>query len=343
MLNYNNLTPARKVIINQIIKLVPAVLDSKKITRSELVDCCEAFSKSPGYLNWIACPSNSTNQRGVFHFPIPNDESSEDEVFGIVQLNNQFVDNRTDEEIKTFFIEKYNAIEDVSTMVSKGEVRSLIVSGSPGFGKTTRIIKNLDKLDVDYKEINVKITSRMLYKELYNYRESGQVLVIDDADSCFDNEDGLNLIKASTDSKIERRVSRFVEGKIIDDENGELIPKTFIYKGQVIFITNKNLQGESESNSKNSEHIKAIISRGSYIDLKINTIRERLIAIKMMIDDNILNQFEFSKEQENELYEFIVDNGENFRDLSIRTLINVVPFFKNKENWKELIKHSFFK
>lgn len=135
------------------------------------------------------------------------------------------------------------------SMVIRGINPSLIICGAPGIGKTYRVKKQLT--DAGYKEgynmltIKGKCTPRALYTALYNYKDEGNIIVIDDADGLVGPkapEDSINILKGALDSDKSpegRLVTYGIAGKLVDDE-GLPIPKRFYYKGGVIVITNYN-------------------------------------------------------------------------------------------------------
>lgn len=134
-------------------------------------------------------------------------------------------------------------------MVIKGINPSLILCGAPGVGKTFRVKKQLK--ESGYKEgnnlytIKGKCSPRRLYLALYNYKDKGDIVLIDDADGLVGPkapEECINILKNALDSTADaegRQVSYEVSGKLLDD-NGEEIPKRFYYNGGVIVITNYN-------------------------------------------------------------------------------------------------------
>ena len=134
----------------------------------------------------------------------------------------------------------------VKTVIS-GLQPGVIICGAPGVGKTYRIMKQLEA--AGYRDghnmeiIKGKATPRQLYLSLYNYKEKGNILVIDDADALVGPkapEDCINMLKAALDSTSTeegRKVSYRVTGTLYDDDGVE-IPKTLYYKGGVIVITN---------------------------------------------------------------------------------------------------------
>lgn len=131
--------------------------------------------------------------------------------------------------------------------VTKGLQPGVIICGAPGIGKTYRILRQLEA--AGYRDghnmeiIKGKCTPRQLYLALYNYKDKGEILVIDDADALIGPkapEECINMLKAALDSTASpegRKVSYRITGKLFDDEGGE-VPKTLYYNGGVIVITN---------------------------------------------------------------------------------------------------------
>ncbi len=131
--------------------------------------------------------------------------------------------------------------------VTKGLQPGVIICGAPGIGKTFRILQQLN--DAGYRDghnmeiIKGKCTPRQLYLALYDYKEKGEILVIDDADALIGPkapEECINMLKAALDSTASpdgRKVSYRITGNLYDDFGNE-IPKTLYYNGGVIVITN---------------------------------------------------------------------------------------------------------
>ncbi len=134
----------------------------------------------------------------------------------------------------------------VKTVIN-GLQPGLIICGAPGIGKTYRVMQQLEAAGYrDGRNLEIikgKATARQLYLSLYNYKQKGNILVIDDADALVGPkapEDCINILKAALDSNSTpegRKISYRVTGNIYDDDGLE-IPKTCYYKGGVIVITN---------------------------------------------------------------------------------------------------------
>ena len=133
------------------------------------------------------------------------------------------------------------------SLVIKGLQPALILCGAPGVGKTYRVKKQLK--EAGYTEgnnlciVKGKCTARRLYLALYEFRNKGDIILIDDADSLVGpkaDENCINILKAALDSDNSpegRLVTYGVAGKISDDDGNE-VPKKCYVKSGCIVITN---------------------------------------------------------------------------------------------------------
>lgn len=203
-------------------------------------------------------------------------------------------------------------------MVVAGTQPSVILCGAPGVGKTFRV-KDLLK-SKNYKEgqnlwtIKGKCTPRQLYIALYNFKDKGDIVVIDDADSLVGPkapEDVINILKAALDSTADdegRLVSYGVSGKLEDDE-GVPIPKKFYYNGGVIVITNYR-----------AGQLDTALRGRSYIQDINFTLKDILKIIKGLLP--VIDERTVSKVAKIRAYDYIEDLAEKKGDsieISIRT------------------------
>lgn len=131
--------------------------------------------------------------------------------------------------------------------VIKGLQPGVILCGAPGVGKTYRVKQYLKASGYNegHNLYTIKGTQspRQLYIDMYNYKDAGKIIVIDDADALVGPkapEVAINLLKAALDSTSDdegRLVAYKVTGDLVD-EDGIPIPKRHYYNGQMIIITN---------------------------------------------------------------------------------------------------------
>ena len=159
----------------------------------------------------------------------------------IIRAQNEYDEKTSDTHIA------FTKMRQYVNMIIKGINPALIICGAAGLGKTWNVMKQLEANGyVDGKNMLVikgKCSTRQLYSALYNYKEKGQILVIDDADSLVGpnaDENSINILKAALDSTggpEGRLVTYSVATKIVDDD-GRQLPKRFYFNGGVIVITN---------------------------------------------------------------------------------------------------------
>jgi len=99
--------------------------------------------------------------------------------------------------------------------------------------------------------------------------------VFDDCDSILQDELSLNILKAALDSKKTRKICWNTDSYKLRNEG---VPDTFNFEGSAIFIT--NLKFENVKSKKLQDHLEAIQSRCHYLDLTLDTERDKLLRIK---------------------------------------------------------------
>jgi hypothetical protein len=223
-----------------------------------------------------------------------------------------------------------------------GAVRSLIISGAPGTGKShtvEHLLSTADERDlIKYETVKGAISAVNLYKLLYRYSKSDQIVLLDDADSIFDDEDAMNIMKAALDTTAVRKISWLSESNALKAEE---IPTSFVYEGAMIFITNKDFQGIVDlGKSRMAPHFGALMSRSIYLDLKLHTQEDLIAWISHLVSKNhILVQRGLDRAQESEAIQWLNDNVADVRELSIRTLLKIADFMKtDPTNWETFAK-----
>lgn len=245
----------------------------------------------------------------------------------------------TDEEIDARIAERFNILDVLAEACTLGNARALIVSGPAGLGKSYTIEKRLaewDPNEVNHTIVKGYVRATGLVKLLYQYRNEGQVIVFDDADSIFFDDVSLNLLKAVCDTTDRRRVSWLSEGKLIDDETAELIPRTFDFNGTIIFISNYDFDAMIDKGHKLAPHLAALVSRSHYIDLAMKTRRDYLVRIRQVIREGLLSDLSFK--QRSEVITFIEKNNEKLRELSLRMAIKLGSLAKQGGDWEKVAR-----
>ena len=258
----------------------------------------------------------------------------------IITVVNDAVDNpkETDADIVERLRTRFQILEDMTQASIDGVVRGMVVTGPPGVGKSFGVEQVLEKNNLFDKLAGNRLRFGIekgaasaigLYKLLYNYADKNSVLVLDDCDTVLYDETSLNLLKAALDSSKKRRLSWNTDSSLLRREG---IPDSFEFKGSVIFITNlkfDNVRG------KIKDHLDAIMSRCHYLDLTMDTTREKMLRCKQIVDDGMLNEYGFSKDEQAEVLDFIFDNKDRMREISLRMVTKVADLRKSMSSrWK---------
>lgn len=249
----------------------------------------------------------------------------------------------SDDEILHRISTRFNMLDKMAHGALAGTIRSMICFGAPGVGKTFGIEKMLrDQSEVEYDIIKGSCTAAGLYHALFHARKGG-IVILDDCDSIFDDEQTLNLMKAALDSTDTRNISWRKMATWVDDIDegdwveGDKIPKTFEFKGSMILLTNIDMQARVAKASKMSAHFQALMSRSLYLDLTMKTNREILIRIKDVFMNHMAPSMGVNQYDAAEILAFVNANADRMTDLSLRLMVHVVDIFKLGGDWKEMV------
>ena len=177
-----------------------------------------------------------------------------------------------------------------------------------------------------------------LYQLLYDYSAAGSVLVLDDCDSVLYDELSLNLLKAALDSSPKRTLSWRSESRALAN-NG--VPDTFDFKGSIIFITNVKFE---RTRGKLKDHLDAIMSRCHYLDLTLDTMRDKFLRCKQIVADGMLNSYKFGEDEQKDLMNYIYTNKNKLREMSLRMVLKIADLKKmNATKWKSYAESTCMK
>ena len=248
----------------------------------------------------------------------------------------------TDEEVMTRIGERFDILDQMTKATIAGDVRAMIVVGPPGVGKSYGVEKQLehsglfDKLSgrkIKYEVIKGAMTPIGLYCTLYKHSDKNNVLVFDDCDSVFQDDLSLNILKAALDSGKKRRIYWNSDSAMLRREG---IPDMFDFKGACIFIT--NLQFQNLKSKKLQDHLEALQSRCHFLDLTLNTMRDRFLRIKQIYrKGELFADYDFTQEQGDMVIEFMEQNQTCLREMSLRMALKIADLTRVSEsNWRAL-------
>jgi hypothetical protein len=255
----------------------------------------------------------------------------------------------TDEEAMVRIRERFEILHEMTKAATAGDIRAMIVSGPPGVGKSFGVEQEIDKACLFDKLAGKRLRAEVvkgsatpigLYQTLYKYSDSNCVVVFDDCDSILLDDVSLNLLKGALDSGKKRKISWLSESSTLRREG---IPDSFEFKGSVIFIT--NLKFDGMKSQKLRDHLDALQSRCHYLDLTLNTMRDKLLRIKQIAKDGVLfADYEFEECVQDEIIDFMCDNQNRLREMSLRMAIKIADLRKmSVTNWKRLAETTCMK
>jgi hypothetical protein len=242
----------------------------------------------------------------------------------------------------------FDMLNEVTDAAAQGIIRGLVVSGPPGIGKShgveevmreNNLPRTLRGQEPDYEVVKGAASAIGLYKTLYMFRKKGQTVIFDDCDSILFDELSLNLLKAALDSGDKRKLSWRTESRVLE---GEDIPNQFDFEGSAIFLT--NLDFDRTKASKIKMHLEAIQSRCHYLDLEISSRRDQLLRIMQVVRDGMLKDYNFAPEQQEVIVNYVIDNADYLRELSLRMVKKIADLVAMKPNgWEEIVEATCLK
>jgi hypothetical protein len=258
------------------------------------------------------------------------------------------VAKESDEEIINRLRERFTILDDMTKAVKAGTVRAMIVSGPPGVGKSFGVEAVLQKDGIfdmlaerkpKYEIVKGAMSALGLYAKLYEFAAEKNVVVFDDCDQILLDELSLNILKGALDSSAKRWIAWNTDSRLLRSEG---IPDRFEFKGSAIFIT--NIKFEHVKSKKLRSHLDALESRCHYIDLQMDTNREKLLRINQIVTDGMLDSYEFDPGVKEEILDFVVTNQEKLRELSLRMVLKLADLRKGfPSNWQSMAKTTCMK
>jgi len=228
--------------------------------------------------------------------------------------------------------ERFSFVEKLVGMVASGVQQSAVITGRGGLGKTYTVSKALsaggytdisgcDTMEIDpefnaFRVVKGYSSPRGLYRTLYE--NNNGVIVFDDCDSVLENPASLNVLKAALDSYDQRIVTWNVEAK------GDDLPTSFEFTGGIIFISNK-AQNEIDQ---------AIRSRSMLVDLTMTP--DEMIERMCYIASQPAFMPEFGDDEKMDALEFLSENRDKIKDMSLRSLITVTKIRAANTDWRDL-------
>ena len=266
-----------------------------------------------------------------------------------IKARERAVAKETDEQIYARLGERFEILDEMTKAVKQGDVRAMIVSGPPGVGKSFGVEAQLQKADLfntlaekkpKFEIVKGAMSALGLYAKLYEYADKGNVVVFDDCDSVLMDDLSLNILKGALDTSERRFIAWNTDSRLLRSEG---IPDRFEFKGAAIFIT--NIKFEHVKSKRLRDHLDALESRCHYIDLQMDTAREKILRIKQVVNDKgMLDRFDFDQVQKDEIVSFVEANQDKLRELSLRMVLKLADLRKSfPKTWTAMAKTTCMK
>lgn len=255
----------------------------------------------------------------------------------------------TEEQAMDRIASRFSVLDEMSAACIRGDIRAMIVTGPAGIGKSHGVTLQMEKASLfdqvagkrpRFEIVKGAMSGIGLFAKLYHFSDKKNVLVFDDCD-IWEDQDAVNVLKGALDSGKTRRISWNKDSRILRDEG---IPNSFNFNGSIIFITNKTF--DNKKASKMQPHLDALQSRCHFLDLTVDSERDKLLRIKQVhrdADGGLFADYDFQPETVDEIMNFIEANHTKLREMSLRMCLKIADLVKISGNWKALAQATCMK
>ena len=300
----------------------------------------------------------------------------------------------SDQDILDIVLDAEQQMQEALEDVLAGLINPLIIKGPPGVGKTEAVkiatrqagIKSTDflssswsKPDEDtgvsaypYQCDNLVTVNGALIRgsdyskwalaaDLYANKDSG-ILCLDDNDSILKDKDAVSMIMQATEQSTERTV-KYTKANSTHELQMYGVEPTFQVSTPMIILTNMDMKGMITHANLDRKKIKpdhitrweALVSRGTYIDLKMNSPRSvrvfcehKIKQVKMLTESKWLEEKfgrALTKAEAEQCMKWIRANQGKLADpLDLRTYNKVAGIMINRnKTWEQSAKVRFLK
>lgn len=228
--------------------------------------------------------------------------------------------------VRTFDINtRFTFMQKMVDMVLAGPSMSLIISGDGGLGKSFMVKERLGhyafKDGDDYKLLKGHVTSRMVYRTLWENRT--RVVIFDDCDEAFKDAISCNVLKAALES--DPNQPRVVHWSTSNTMEG--MPGNFEFEGRVILITNLRMLKVPQ----------ALVSRSLHVDVSMTT-PEKIARLRHLLP---VLRTDLDLAVKGEVIELMDELKEVTPDLNVRTFLKVCDIrMANPDIWRDMGEYA---
>ena len=284
-------------------------------------------------------------ENDIVRIRVPSPEDIEVGNFDTSPASQNLQQKESDEEVMERIAERFDILDQMTRGVVRGDLRAMIVSGPPGVGKSFGIEKQLEMAGLfdtigdkkqKYEIVKGAMSPVGLYCKLFERCESNNVLVFDDCDSVLLDDVALNILKAALDSGKSRRINWNADSHYLRKED---IPNSFEFRGSVIFIT--NVKFDNVRSKKLADHLDALQSRCHYLDLTLDTMRDKILRIRQIFrKGDLFKHYNFDAEVGEEIIDFMQENCDRLREVSLRMALKIADLTNISDDWHSLAKST---
>jgi len=231
--------------------------------------------------------------------------------------------------------DRFQYIGQIIQMIAQKQIPSMIITGPGGLGKTHAVMSGLKAAglsDISELDLGTSIagmksfriikgfsTAKGLYRVLFENQNN--IVVFDDCDSVLTDPDALNLLKGALDSYDKRLITWNTS---VDDQ----LPRSFIFRGAVIFISNKSQDKIGQ----------ALRTRSICIDLEMTADQKIERMDTILRSEGFLPNIPVTYKLE--ALDLLKRNREQCSDLSLRSLITVTKIrASGQPGWEKLAEY----
>jgi hypothetical protein len=231
----------------------------------------------------------------------------------------------------------YGNLRNYVRMVTGGYSNLLMLDAKGGLGKTHNVLEVLeDECEPsDWYHQKGFTTPIELFKTLWQAREEGSVLFLDDMSGVTNNTKAIDMLKAATETQGEVNVVQYRTSQDIEHPTvtGAVLPNTFSFRGRIVMSFN---------DTPDNRHFDALKDRGTYYNLSFD-YQERLELISEVAKLPDFSPLTVSEQKETAEWVKSVTNA-SF-DVTIRSFEEVcnMRHFSNENdaNWEKMALEIF--
>jgi hypothetical protein len=253
--------------------------------------------------------------------------------------------SESDEQAISRIENRFEILNEMTEAIAQQKVKGMIVSGPPGIGKSYGVESTLMKYSTfddiaghrrKFEVVKGAMSPIGLYKKLYEHSDRGHVVCFDDCDVILYDDLALNLLKAALDTGRKRTLHWNTESRTLMAEG---MPNSFEFNGGIVFIT--NVKFDNVKSKKLKDHLEALQSRCHYLDLTIDSMRDRMLRIKQIVRAGMLDRYSMTDDTKSQLVDYISTNKHRLREISLRMVLKIADLWKMApDRYQELAEQT---